>query len=340
MQTAKTTSGEGMKLDPYLYSPIYTQRRRKQERTELRQIGRVAGCCIVGYVLLETLCSIPVALEPLRSLYFGNATFQAAFNMVLSVIGVFVPFLIGGLYLEKRSRTEIFCFGKPNSMPLAVTAVALGFFICMAGDYLTSLLITGASSVGVDLTMPEYALPKDLFGRIVYTLMVAVLPPLVEEFAIRGAIMQPLRRFGDPFAIVASAFIFAVLHGNLIQSPFAFIAGLGLGYAVCVTGTIWTGVAIHFLNNFYSVVLQFLVDAYPDEAQLNRIYLPLMLTLVGVSVLGGVAHVLLCKKYGLKKPADPSLLTGGEKAGALLLNVPMILAMLTMLWVTKQYINF
>ncbi|MBR2731188.1 MAG: CPBP family intramembrane metalloprotease [Clostridia bacterium] len=326
-------------MDPYIYSPIYTQRRRMQERTELKRIGRVAGCCIIGYMLLETLFSLPIVFEPLRSLYFGDPTFQAAFNMVISVVGVFMPFLIGGLYLEKRNRVEIFCFGKPASLSLAASAIGLGFFICMAGDYLTSLLISGADAVGVELTMPEYALPKDLFGRIVYTMMVAVLPPLVEEFAVRGAIMQPLRRFGDPFAIVASAFVFAVLHGNLVQAPFAFIAGIGLGYAVCLTGSIWTGVAIHFLNNFYSVILQFLVEDFPDEAQLDRIYLPLMITLVAVSALAGAAHVLLCKKHGVKRPADPSLLTAGEKTGALLLNLPMILAVLTMLWVTKQYVD-
>ncbi|MBQ6266213.1 MAG: CPBP family intramembrane metalloprotease [Clostridia bacterium] len=326
-------------MDPYIYSPIYTQRRRQQERADLKRIGRVAGCCIVGYVAVETLVSLPLVFEPLRSLYFGNATFQAAFNMVLSVVGVLVPFLIGGLYLEKRNRAEIFCFGKPASLSLAATAVALGFFICMAGDYLTSILVSAAGSVGIELASPEYALPQDLFGRVVYTMMVAVMPPLVEEFAVRGAIMQPLRKFGDPFAIVASAFVFAVLHGNLVQAPFAFIAGIGMGYAVCVTGSLWTGVAIHFLNNFYSVVLQFMVEDIPDEAQLERIYLPIMVTLVALSALGGVAHVMLCKKMELHKPEDPSLLTLGEKTGALLLNLPMIIAILTMLWVTKQYVN-
>ena len=48
---------------------------------------------------------------------------------------------------------------------------------------------------------------------------------------------------------------------------------------------------------------------------------------------------MLCKKMELHKPEDPSLLTLGEKTGALLLNLPMIIAILTMLWVTKQYVN-
>lgn len=326
-------------MDPYVYSPVYIQRRRQLERTELKRIGRVAGLCVLAYVLLQNLFSLPLLFEPLRSAYRDDATFQAAANMILSVVSVLAPFLVGGLYLEKRNRVEIFRFGKPASASLAVTAVALGFFVCMAGDYVTSWMVTAAEAVGVKLSMPEYPVPQDVFGRIVYAMMVAVLPPLVEEFALRGAIMQPLRRYGDRFAIVISAFVFAVLHGNLIQAPFAFIAGLGLGYAVCATGSIWTGVAIHFLNNFYSVVLEFLAEDIKDEAQMNRIYLALTLALVGVSVLGAVAHVLLRRKQAQPKPADLSLLTGGEKTAAVLLNVPMIIAMLAMVFITMQFVK-
>ena len=93
--------------------------------------------------------------------------------------------------------------------------------------------------IGFKLSSPDYEVTDDVFGRIVYFIMVAVVPPLTEELAIRGVIMQPLRRYGDRFAVVASAVLFAVLHGNLIQAPFAFIAGLGIGYAVCITGSLW-----------------------------------------------------------------------------------------------------
>ena len=86
-------------------------------------------------------------------------------------------------------------------------------------------------------------------GRIIYALSVAVVAPLVEEFAMRGVVMQPLKKYGRWFAIIASSLVFGVLHGNFIQAPFALIAGIGIGYAVCVTDSIWTGVLIHFCNN-------------------------------------------------------------------------------------------
>lgn len=70
----------------------------------------------------------------------------------------------------------------------------------------------------------------------------------------RGVVMQPLRKYGDWFAILTSAFVFALMHGNLVQAPFAFIAGIGLGYAVIASGSLWTGILIHLLNNSISVI--------------------------------------------------------------------------------------
>lgn len=88
----------------------------------------------------------------------------------------------------------------------------------------------------------------------------AVLPALIEEFAMRGVVMQSLRKYGDWFAIIMSSLVFALLHGNMVQIPFAFIAGIAIGYAVTVTGSMWTGVLIHFLNNLASIIMQIGID--------------------------------------------------------------------------------
>ena len=82
----------------------------------------------------------------------------------------------------------------------------------------------------------------------------------------RGVVMQPLRKYGDWFAILTSAFVFALMHGNLVQAPFAFIAGIGLGYAVIASGSLWTGILVHLLNNSISVI-QTIAIAYLPEGK-------------------------------------------------------------------------
>jgi len=92
----------------------------------------------------------------------------------------------------------------------------------------------------------------------------AVLPALVEEMVFRGYILGALRPQGDGLAIVFSAVFFGLLHGNLLQIPFAFILGLIFGYLTVQTGSIWPAVLLHFLNNAFSVVLQYAARFLPD----------------------------------------------------------------------------
>ena len=87
------------------------------------------------------------------------------------------------------------------------------------------------------------------------TLFVAIIPALLEEIAIRGVLLQPLRRFGDKFAIFVSALIFALLHGNMVQVPYTIVAGIYFGYVAVATGSLWPSIILHFLNNFYSVIV-------------------------------------------------------------------------------------
>ena len=297
----------------------------KQEKKGIRRMGSVAALGVIGYVVISTVISIPLLFFPsVYDLYLNDATFQSVVTIFLSVLSMLIPFGLCGLYLRKKTDGYIFKFDKPVSVPLMITAVFLGLFVCLAGNYVTGLFVELMNSVGITLTSPEYDVPSDLAGRIVYAVAISVVPALTEEFAIRGAVMQPLRKYGDWFAIVASAIVFAVLHGNLIQAPFALIAGIGIGYAVCVTESMWTGVIIHFCNNLYAVVTEFMIADITDEEKLNTVYYITMFALYAVSIAGSVAFVILRKKRRLQRPAS-SLLGGGGKMAAFILSVPMIL---------------
>ena len=91
--------------------------------------------------------------------------------------------------------------------------------------------------------------------------------PVVEELVFRGAIMQSLRRFGDTFALFVSSLLFGLVHGNLVQAPMAFVTGLAIGYFVLRTGSLRTGMAIHFVNNALAVVLSAISASFSINGQ-------------------------------------------------------------------------
>lgn len=326
-----------IQLNEFYATPSERYLQEEKEKKSIKYIGRIAGICIIGYVLIQNILSVLLFSGPLGAIYDADPDFQSVVTIFFSLTGMLIPFGIGGYYISKRTKTDVFNLRKPVSTPLMLAAVPFGFFICLAGNYVTSLFVNFMDTVGVHLTSPEYVVPSGFSGRFIYIVSIAVVPPLVEEFAIRGVIMQPLRKYGDMFAIIASAFIFAVLHGNLIQAPFALIAGIGIGYAVCITNSVWTGVAIHTVNNLYSVLTEFMLEDIADVAKLNRVYLITTIALYAVSILGSALFIILRKRRRLM-PSFTAL-SEGRKMLSFTLSIPMVIALLIMLQITKTYVE-
>ena len=294
------------------------------------------GLGIIGYVIIQNLVSELIFSTSLGKLVESDPSFNCVVTIFLSILGLMIPFGIGGLVVKKRTGKRIWNFDRPVSIPLMLSAVPFGFFVCLAGNYATSWFVTLMDSSGVQLTAPDFAVPTDFAGRVIYAVTIAVVPPLVEEFAIRGAVMTPLRRYGDKFAILASSLFFAVLHGNLIQAPFALIAGIAIGYAVCITNSLWTGVLIHFANNFYSVLTEFMIEDIENAEVLDAVYSISTVTLCVVSVLGSVIFILLKNKR--KLVPSFTALRGRSKMFAFIFNIPMIIAIGIMLAITALYV--
>lgn len=310
--------------------------RLEKERESIKLISKAAGLSVIAYVLIQNLLSILVYLSPIGEIYETDPGLQSVVTIFLSVLGLLVPFAAGGYFINRGKNTPMVDFRKPVSIPLMLSATALGIFVCLAGNYVTGIFAEMMDSVGITLSAPEYTVPSDFAGRLIYALSIAVVPALVEEFAVRGVILQPLRKYGDKFAILASALIFAVMHGNLIQAPFALIAGIGIGYAVCITNSIWTGVLIHFINNLYSVIIEFLVADITDETKLNLIYISITVVLYAVSIIGSVAFVAIKNKR--KILPSFTAMSEKQKLRTFIFTLPMIIALLMMIKITSAFI--
>lgn len=325
----------------YCYPNAYDNElfiRKGKEKSDLKFIGCIVGGAVLLYTFIQEALGLTAFIEGIKNAYLTNYAFRFLFSIISSIVGLFIPFLIAGLIIGKRTGKEFICYDKPVSYSLMFSAVFFGFFVCLASNFITDLFVSYMDSFGFELTSPEFEMPTDVFSRCIYAVAVAVVPAFVEEFAFRGAVMQPLRKYGDGFAIVASSVVFAILHGNLIQAPFALIAGIGMGYAVCLTNSIWTGVIIHFLNNFYSVIMSFMVADITDEEMLSKVYLLITVSLYAISILGSVVFVILRRNRKLAKAE--TLISSGEKSKAFFLNVPMIIAFIIMLIQITNYVTY
>lgn len=111
---------------------------------------------------------------------------------------------------------------------------------------------------GYQLT--EIALPLDNVGYLILAIiLMAVLPAIFEEFIFRGIILNGLKtKFGENYAILISALMFAFAHGSIEQFLYQFALGIIIAWMVVRTGSLLSGILIHFLNNAIVLILNYI----------------------------------------------------------------------------------
>ena len=116
----------------------------------------------------------------------------------------------------------------------------------------------------------DWPLPLDNIGWFMLNLLIfALLPALFEELVFRGMVLKGLQSsVSSTKAIVLSALMFALMHGNLQQLPYTFILGLIIGWVVVRTGSTFSGFLVHFTNNFIVVLWTYIFGSQPVIAPL------------------------------------------------------------------------
>ncbi|NOS93211.1 MAG: CPBP family intramembrane metalloprotease [Cyclobacteriaceae bacterium] len=153
--------------------------------------------------------------------------------------------------------------------------LALGFGLFIRRQYqfpvkrfsVVPVLIASVSLVGIHLLLdPVTSLvpPSELFNKMLletvkqpepYFFMIVIAAPVLEELFFRGIILDGfLKNYNPKYAILASAFLFAVIHGNLPQGIGAFLSGILIGWVYWKTGSVVAGIIIHLINNLVSFV--------------------------------------------------------------------------------------
>lgn len=105
---------------------------------------------------------------------------------------------------------------------------------------------------------PYYSQMTDdtMTGQPVWLLFLTVglLAPAAEELIFRGLVFRRMKDFMNPWAaIILSALLFGIYHGNMIQFLYASLMGILLAVIYHRTGTLWTSILAHLVANLWSL---------------------------------------------------------------------------------------
>ena len=305
-----------------------------QEKRRLQQSSLYFGIAIILYFavnlaagqLFSFLTQLLYQLtgRPL----FGNSEVAYYFlNMTVYILSFTVAFGAYLLFLKMPWKTAVPF--RPVPVGTVLLSIPTSFAFSVIGSILTSILSLILSLSGYQPVTSDIAVPVTVPGLVLYFILLAVLPPIFEEIAFRGILMQSLRRFGDSFALLVSALLFGLFHLNMIQAPYAFLLGLWFGYLVLRTGSLRISMVLHACINLSAGIMSIFMSNMTEETLIvvNLIYIVFWIFTGTAALL-----FLILRAHGSFKlyPAR-TWMRMGKKCGVFFSSATMIIGLLAIL---------
>ncbi|MEO0560032.1 MAG: CPBP family intramembrane glutamic endopeptidase [Bacteroidota bacterium] len=121
----------------------------------------------------------------------------------------------------------------------------------------------------------------------------AITPSLCEELLFRGYLQRQVeRKWGAVTSIVLVGFLFGLYHLRLTQLVPLSLLGIWMGYVVWASGSLWTGMLVHVLNNGFAVLVSTYVRDQPDleMSAVEEMVVPWYLGIAGLLAVVGIGY--------------------------------------------------
>ena len=149
-------------------------------------------------------------------------------------------------------------------------AMLICAFLLVAGNYLgvfLQLLLNKLFGLAAVNPIEALAVNQPLLPKI---LVMVIIAPLVEEYVFRKQLIDRMHPYGGKLAVVTTAVLFGLFHGNLSQFFYACSLGLMFGYVYLKTGRLRYSVAMHMTVNFFGGVFAPWLLEHLDMAALDQ----------------------------------------------------------------------
>lgn len=202
---------------------------------------------IFNFLFIFTYGIIPARIRANKFVYYlASFLVEALFGLVAIVVA-----RARKISIKEEAGVNKKVSGKLVGLAFLVAIVCLFFLSDLTSAFIDLLLLIGYKPQLSDLTISSF------WQYLVYIIISCITPAVCEELLFRGVIASGLKGLGKTIAVVLSATIFMLMHGNPEQTIHQFLIGLVIGYIFISTGNLWIGVLIHFFNNFISVTASY-----------------------------------------------------------------------------------
>lgn len=238
----------------------------KKKETVPYKIWRILYPMGIHYGLMALVSSIwSLAVVAVQMALYGNLDFNSIMEIILKQNNLIIlvssaitlPIVMWLYHKDEAKRKELGIsrrlMGRGKFGVCQMLLVAA--FSIMASTVLNQLIaVSGLNEIfDTYAELAEYMFDPHL--AIVNIISVGILAPIVEEVVFRGLLYRRLRDYSSVLAaIIISALIFGIYHGNVVQAIYASILGAILAILYERYKNIWAPILAHMAANIYATI--------------------------------------------------------------------------------------
>ncbi len=244
-----------------------------ETRFEFKDFTKVFALGIILYsIFISLFAAFPQISGFTDSLH---PTLSFIFSYCIQVLILFLPLY---LFVIRKYQANFADFGFQKLSIAKLIAYVLStyifYFIFTAAisTYLYTNKVELPGYQGQESHLPLFG--TDVIGYIGAIFFVVLLAPILEEIFFRGFVYRILAKTWSVwFGSIVSAILFALFHFEFQSFIPLLILGLLLNFNYQRTGSLWTSICFHSMNNAIALSMEFYLYNHPDF--LNELVKPL-----------------------------------------------------------------
>ncbi|MBQ8176611.1 MAG: CPBP family intramembrane metalloprotease [Oscillospiraceae bacterium] len=222
-----------------------------------------------------------------------NPAVTIALNAIAFLIANPLAYFIGNVMTKKYYRAKPFGGIK---LPAADCVLAVLAVIGLQGFSLLVqyglVAITGISAID-EATAQMMSFSDDIVKNVILVIYTVIIAAATEELLCRGLVLKLFSPVSKKFAVIASAVLFGVMHGNFGQMFNGFLLGLVMGYVAVKSKSLWLPIICHMAANTNAMVLGYFEYKNGEDFITTELIYSAVLVVVAI-----ISIALLIKRNG------------------------------------------
>lgn len=205
----------------------------------------------VTYLLALAVSAVCTAVNPAL---LDSGSFVSVANHLISMLSTYCVGLPVFCII-----TSVLPSVTPKKKKMGAKSWILGLCVCFAfmyiGNYISTIVLQMLESMlNISTTNPLDTIMAES-NVIIDVVFIVIVAPIPEEIFFRKIVCDRLLPLGEGYAIVLSALIFGLGHGNFYQFAYSFLVGFIFALVYVKTGKLAYSIVYHVIFNLVGAVL-------------------------------------------------------------------------------------